>query len=412
VLQAGTPVRGRPGDLVRATAPALLLALILAVVSWHTATNLGGVAGGVGYGIACAIVVVLVLPAATRIVSRGPAWVLPTVVAVVVAVLVALFVLGFPAAYGHAMGVGSDRSDALDVALARLADGRYPYEGVTYLGNPITPLPGALLMAAPFTWLTGHAAWQNLAWTVLLLPVLNRGLRLRPGPTLLWGFATLGGLEVLREFVIGDDLVTGAVPALVAAAWTLAVARGPSLGTVVAAGAALGMATCTRPHLALVVMVVAAAVGIAAGWRRAVVVGASASAVWVLLIVPFLVGGSARFSPWHVAAKVTGDRGLTTGIVVVGLVAAALLLAALGLARPSTPSAVGWFCTAVLVAPSVLSLARRLAGGPAAELDLTLGAAAMPFALWAVTARPRAGGALEPDLRPDPEADRPHAVAS
>jgi len=35
----------------------------------------------------------------------------------------------------------------------------------------------------------------------------------------------------------------------------------------------------------------------------------------------------------------------------------------------------------------VLSLARRLAGGPAAELDLTLGAAAVPFALWAVIVR-------------------------
>ena len=109
--------------------------------------------------------------------------------------------------------------------------------------------------------------------------------------------------------MVGDDLVTGAVPAVAAAAWTLALARRASVGALVAAGTALGIATCTRPHLALVVMVVAAAVGALAGWRRAVLVGATASAVWALLIVPFLLGGSARFSPWHVAAKVTGDRG-------------------------------------------------------------------------------------------------------
>ena len=401
MLEVGVPVRAR--DVAAATG----LALILAVVSWHTATNLGGTAGGVVYAVACAVVIVAVLPVATRAVSRAPAWVLPTLVAVVVAVLVALFVLGFPAAYGHEMGVGSDRSDALDVALARLADGLYPYEGVTYLGNPITPLPGALLMAAPFAWLTGDAAWQNVAGLLLLLPLLNGGSWRRTGPTLLWACVALGGLEVVREFVVGDDLVTGAVPAVAAAAWTLALARGASVRALVAAGTALGIATCTRPHLALVVMVVAAAVGALAGWRRAVLVGATASAVWALLIVPFLLGGSARFSPWHVAAKVTGDRGLTTGIVLVGLVAAALLLAALVVVRPSTPSAVGWFCAAVLFAPSVLSLARRLAGGPAGELDLTLGAAAVPFALWAVCARRPA-----PDAAPDPPTVRPLVGAS
>ena len=88
------------------------------------------------------------------------------------------------------------------VALTELASGRYPYTATTYLGNPITPLPGALLLAAPFWWVTGSAAWQNVAWTLLLLPVLNGGFRLRPAPTALWVLAVLGGLEVLREFLV------------------------------------------------------------------------------------------------------------------------------------------------------------------------------------------------------------------
>ena len=398
---------------------AAVLAAILAVVSWHTAWNLGGAGAAVGYALACAVVMLLVRPVATRFVPRGPAWLLPTAVAAVGAALVATFVLGFPAALGDAMGVGSDRADALDVALSRLAHGLYPYDGVTYLGNPITPLPGALLMAAPFVRLTGHAAWQNVAWLVLLLPVLNRGVRLRPEPTLLWGLDRprgTGGRSASSP--IGDDLVTGAVPALVAAAWTLSVARVPSPATVVAAGAALGLASCTRPHLALVVVVVAAAVGVTAGWRRAVAVGVSASVVWVLLIVPFLVGGSARFSPLHVAAKITGDRSVTPGIVVVGLVAVVLLVVALAVVRPSSACGVGWFCAAVLFAPSVLSLARRFLGGPAADLDLTLGAAAVPFALWAISARPSAVAQPGPDLRALEHATattgsaRPRAVAS
>jgi hypothetical protein len=74
----------------------------------------------------------------------------------------------------------------------------------------------------------------------------------------------------------------------------------------------------------LVVVVAVAAVGVVSGWRRAGVVGVSASFAWVALVVPFLSAGLTRFSPLHVAAKVTGTRGVTVGIVVIALVAAAL----------------------------------------------------------------------------------------
>jgi hypothetical protein len=398
----------RTGGVLRAGSASALLALLLAVVSWHTAMNLGGVPAARGYGIGCVVVALVVLPVATRLVSRAPTWVLPSVVVVCVAALVAIFVLGFPPAYSGAMGVGSDRANALNVAVSRLADGLYPYDGTTYVGNPISPLPGALLMAASFVWLTGDAAWQNVAWLLLLLPLLNRGWRLRPRPTLLWGFAVIGGLEVLRECVIGDDLVSGAVPALAAVAWTLAAARSGSTAGLVGAGAVLGVATCTRPHMVLVLVVAVAAVGVASGWRRAGVVGVSASFAWVALVVPFLSAGLTRFSPLHVAAKVTGTRGITVGIVVTALVAAALLVVALALVRPSSERSVGWICAAILFTPSVLSLGRWLFAGPPWDLDLTLGAGAVPFALWAMTARssteaPRHGleqgeGELAPDV--------------
>lgn len=231
--------------------------------------------------------------------------------AVGVAALVTAYLVGVPTGLHDAMGVGSDRADALDVALTRLAGGQYPYTGTTYLGNPITPLPGALVLAAPFWLATGHAAGQNVVWLLVLLPVLNAGLRPRARPTLLWGLAVFGGLEVLREFLIGDDLVTSVIPAVAAVAWTLRVAAHRSVLVPAAAAVVLGVTTCTRPHLALVVVIVVGAVGMVAGARRAVVVGGCAGLTWVALIVPFLLGGSDRFSPWHVAAKVTGDRAIT-----------------------------------------------------------------------------------------------------
>jgi hypothetical protein len=379
------------------TAGPVAFAVVLAVVSTHLAMNLGGPAVVVAFAVAAGLAMLLLVPRATESLLRARPWVLWALVAAGLTALVAVFVVGVPVGAGMVLGVGSDRANALDVALSELAAGRYPYAATTYLQNPITPLPGALVLAAPFRFLLGSAAWQNVAWTALLLPVLNGGWRLRPGPTLLWLLTVVGGLEVWREFIIGDDLVTGAVPALAAVMWTLRASPPPSVRpdrsgwVLTAAAVALGVTTCTRPHLALVLVIVAVAVGLRAGRRRGLLVGGVAAAVWVVLVVPFLLGGLARFSPLHVAAKVTAQRGLSVGIVAIALGAALVLAAVLWRLRPASAEAVGWLCAAVLFAPSVLSLARALVEtGAVWAADLTLGAGAVPFAVWALAVRDRA----------------------
>jgi hypothetical protein len=363
------------------------LAVILAVVSTHTAMNLGGPWLVAIYAVAMACVTLLLLPLATDFLGRAPSWLAPVLAVACLAVLVLAFAHGIPPSWAYPLGAGSDRANALDVGLARLAGGLYPYTGLTYLGNPITPLPGSLVLAAPFWWLTGSSAAQNVVWTAALLPVLCGGWRLRRGPTLLWLVVVLGCLEAGREYLVGDDLVTSVVPAVAAAAWVLH-ARSPRVLTVGAV--ALGVTTCTRPHLALVVVIVAVGVGLRAGRRRALLVGGLAAATWAVLIVPFLLGGPERFSPLHVGAKVTGERGLHPAIVVLALVALGLLVAFLRWLRPATDAAVGWCAAAVLFAPTVLSagLWLLLAGG-LWEADLTLGAGAVPFAAWAVAVRDR-----------------------
>ncbi|MDT7744584.1 MAG: hypothetical protein QOE59_3662 [Actinomycetota bacterium] len=382
------PVR-RP-DAGQAAGPAAF-AVVLAVVSTHLATNLGGLSVVVVYAVAAGLMTLLLVPLATDLLRRAPSWVLPALVVACLTALVTVFVVGVPVAANPILGVGSDRANALDVALSELAAGRYPYAATTYLQNPITPLPGALVLAAPFRFLLGSAAWQNVAWTALLLPILGGGWRLRPGPTVLWLLTVVGALEVWREFIIGDDLVTGAVPALAAVMWTLRVTDAGSGRVLTAAAVALGVTTCTRPHLALVVVIVAVAVGLRSGRRRGLLVGGVAAAVWAVLIVPFLLGGLARFSPLHVAAKVTAQRGLSVGIVVIALAAALLLGAVLWRLRPASAEAVGWLCAAVMFAPSVLSLARALVEtGAMWSADLTLGAGAVPFAVWALAVRERA----------------------
>jgi len=44
-------------------------------------------------------------------------------------------------------------------------DGKYPYYETSFLGNPISPMPGALLIALPF-YVLGWTALQNIVWPV------------------------------------------------------------------------------------------------------------------------------------------------------------------------------------------------------------------------------------------------------
>jgi hypothetical protein len=76
----------------------------------------------------------------------------------------AAFIILYPVSLRHTLNQGSDREDALRIELSAVHQGRYPYDGRTYLGHAPTPLPGAMLLAAPF-YAAGHIAWQNFPWT-------------------------------------------------------------------------------------------------------------------------------------------------------------------------------------------------------------------------------------------------------
>ena len=64
-------------------------------------------------------------------------------IAAICVVALGLFALLFPIAHSGVLGPGSDRDDALNVALQALLAGHYPYDVATYLGNP--PLPCLVL---------------------------------------------------------------------------------------------------------------------------------------------------------------------------------------------------------------------------------------------------------------------------
>jgi hypothetical protein len=78
-------------------------------------------------------------------------------------VLTAAFAVLYPISLKHTLNMGSDREDALRIELNAVRHHQFPYDARTFLGNSPTPLPGAMLLAAPF-FAIGHIAWQNFFW--------------------------------------------------------------------------------------------------------------------------------------------------------------------------------------------------------------------------------------------------------
>ena len=121
--------------------------------------------------------------------------------------LTAAFAVLYPLSLKHTLNNGSDREDALRIELNAVHHHQYPYDARTFLGNPPTPLPGAMLLAAPFFAL-GHIAWQNFFWLALFFFFTLHFFRYRT--TALFFLATFLAFSPgnLSDFTSGGDYLT------------------------------------------------------------------------------------------------------------------------------------------------------------------------------------------------------------
>ena len=162
------------------------------------------------------------------------------------AFLLLLFVWRYPHAHAGPPGTGSDRDDALNVALRAITHLRYPYREKTFLGGAITPMPGALLLASPF-YLLGNSAFQNLFWP----PVFCRwAYRFFGGTTAALWFSLIfliGCPSSLYDFITGGDYLVNAL--YVAIAMDLVFVSIPDARKwhLPAAAVFLGIAISSRP---------------------------------------------------------------------------------------------------------------------------------------------------------------------
>lgn len=327
-----TPVvrerRSRPPAL-----PCLGLALALGIPSMGIVQKYMGPGGALAYlaayALALGLAYWLILPRFFARVSPARArwWSIATWFALAGFVLVV-----YPAADSGRFGGGSDGDDALDLATTELLHGRYPYTPRTYLGNPLSPMPGSLVLAAPFVLAFGSASCLNLVALAGFFALVN--WRFRDERWLL-GLLLLVACTpgVLHGLATGTDYVANTLYVLVAAWWLVIAAERPrSRQALLLPAILLGLALSWRPNFVLIAPLVYSLVGQRAGLRSANLVALLVGGACALVTLPFYVYDPAGFSPLHVTGKLAQFDALLphATLVVPGLAG----LLALALARP------------------------------------------------------------------------------
>ena len=101
-----------------------------------------------------------------------------------------------------------DRGDALRVGVQQLLQGESPYAVVTNLGNPLSPMLGGILLAAPFVALAGDVYWMSLTW----LAATTAFVAVRSGAHAALTFLVLmaGSPLVRLELAVQSDIAVNA----------------------------------------------------------------------------------------------------------------------------------------------------------------------------------------------------------
>lgn len=108
------------------------------------------------------------------------------------------------------LGPGSDRENALQLACQALLAGKFPYTQLTFLHHPITPMPGALVLAIPFC-LAHLTSLQNLFWLAVFVWGCYRLLGANwVTAWYIYMFVILNPC-IMQDFVTGGDFFTNFV---------------------------------------------------------------------------------------------------------------------------------------------------------------------------------------------------------
>ena len=351
------------------------LGIFLAFPSSHLVAKLLGPAGFATYALLVIVVCALLWQRRPGLLERDdPAW----TIGILFIAFAITFALVFPVLdAGEAFGRGSDRDEALNIGVRAMLAGRQPYAETTYLQNPISPLPGSLILAAPFVWI-GDAAWQNVFWFGGWLALLVRILG--TGRTLAAALLTLAASPAVpHDLLTGGDLFVNAVMVMCAGMWTASATTGRHLAL---SAAAAGVAVATRYPFLLLVPLLAGFVYRRHGAIRTAVCLAILAATSALVTLPFYLNDPGSFAPFVTQNKFRflvndlpgADRYLPAICAAVALIAPAVVW---------RRSWTAWLVAAgaVLLLPVILYAAAALVAEPTGTATAGYALPALVFAV-------------------------------
>jgi hypothetical protein len=166
------------------------------------------------------------------------------------------------------------------------------------LGNPISPLPGAVLLALPFVVL-GNSAYQNLFWLLVFFIAVKSYLKdSRSALTLLWTIFALSPI-VLYAVLIGSDYISNSLYVLLFLLWMTASIVQPDHSSLekVLFAVLLGIGLSSRANFVLLLPLGFSTLVQNVGWKSAVKYTSITCIAFMVITIPFYLYDPQGFSP-------------------------------------------------------------------------------------------------------------------
>lgn len=322
-------------DAARANRDWIILALLLAFASTGFVQKYTGLPGVAVY-VACIIT-------ALFLIGRFSAGIAPWcrrhfrgLTVMLLVGLAACFAVLHPIEDRRGLGKSSDRDEGLDLAVTRMAEGKYPYYPSDKFAGPLSVLPGSIVLAAPFVAL-GTSAYQNLFWLAAFLLMVRRVFRDAALALCLLTVPLALSPAVQYEYISGGDMLANGIFVTVFFLLALESWSNPDASnsrrwlTCVL----LGVGLASRSNFLLLLPLFGAVLWRQVGLRQAIAGSGLVALAAAAIIVPFYLHDPGGFTPLLAKQKLAiVDHALPwASKTIIGMTALAGLLGALALLR-------------------------------------------------------------------------------
>lgn len=219
--------------------------------------------------------------------------------------LVALIVLlVFPKIHAGKFGSGTDRADAYLVGLHAIFHRSYPYYFNTPQGNPLTPMPGALMLALPF-YLLGNISLENIFWVFAFAWFLTRFYRSASAYLLFFGAYILCSTVAMQDLITGGDYLINTLYVAISMYGVVLVYQKPTgRGMRILAVIFYAITLCSRPIFVLATLPVISAFILQKDGKRSLAAFLTLNILVALIIVgPFYFYDPSHFTPLQTPAS-------------------------------------------------------------------------------------------------------------